>query len=255
VPSSLTSVTKSGPALFLLGGIELRGLAVDDADRLLPQSKAVALLAYLALSPSGRYQRRDRLVGLLWPELDQAHARSALRKTVHLVRSAIGGGAFAARGDEELALAPGALWCDVVELHACGNSGLLGRVLDLYRGDLMPGFHLPECGEFDMWLEDQRASALECVVASAWALAQDLEVSSRLTDAARLARQVARFAWNDERVLRRALHMLDRLGDRAGALRLFENFARRLRKEFDAEPSPETTALAATLRIASTSNR
>jgi hypothetical protein len=42
--------------------------------------------------------------------------------------------------------------------------------------------------------------------------------------------------------------MLDRLGDRAGALRVYTEFARRLKKEFEAEPSRETVALAASLR-------
>ena len=46
---------------------------------------------------------------------------------------------------------------------------------------------------------------------------------------------------DDERVLRRALTMLDRLGDRAGALRTYDDFARRLRREFDADPSAETS--------------
>jgi len=57
-----------------------------------------------------------------------------------------------------------------------------------------------------------------------------------------------KLAWTDERVLRRAISMLDRLGDRAGALSLFENFAQRLHAEFGAEPSPETTTLIGAMR-------
>ena len=49
-------------------------------------------------------------------------------------------------------------------------------------------------------------------------------------------------------MLRRALTMLDRLGDRAGALRVYDDFASRLRKEFDAEPSDETRTLIARIR-------
>jgi serine/threonine-protein kinase len=241
-------VTTSGPALFILGGIELRGVPADAADHLLAQSKVVALLAYLVLAPPGRFQRRDRIVGLLWPELDQAHARAALRKAVHVVRTTLGEKALLTRGDEELALAPTVLWCDAVELEHAADSGQLVRATELYRGDLMPGFYLSECAEFDGWLEEQRATALERVVAAAWALAQLFEADRRLTDAAHMARHAARLAWNDERVLRRSLVMLDRLGDRAGALRLFEGFARRLRKEFEADPSPETVAFVATLR-------
>ena len=67
-------------------------------------------------------------------------------------------------------------------------------------------------------------------------------------DAGGWARLAARRAWTDERVLRRALIMLDRIGDRAGAISLFDGFARRLRSELETEPSAETAALVARLR-------
>ena len=249
----MSNPAPSGPAFFILGGIELRGIPRESADHLLAQSKVVALLSYLALAPTARHQRRDRIVGLLWPELDQAHARAALRKAIHLIRASLGVDVLSSRGDEEVALAPGAVWCDAVELQRCADVGQLGRAVDLYRGDLLPGFHLLECGEFDAWLETERAAALERVVAATWALAQHLESHTQLTDAARMARHAARLAWNDERVLRRSLIMLQRLGDRASALLLFETFSKRLRSEFGADPSPETTALVASLRNPSAS--
>ena len=42
--------------------------------------------------------------------------------------------------------------------------------------------------------------------------------------------------------------MLDRRGDRAGALRTAEEFARRMREELGVEPAPETTQLLACIR-------
>lgn len=238
----------AAPALFLLGGTALRGVPPGKADRLLGHSKAVALLAYLILAQPGRRQRRDLLVGLLWPMLDQAHARAALRKAILAVRTALGSASIVSYGDEDLAMAPGGLWCDAAEFTTAIESGQPARALDLYRGDLMPGFHLPECGDYQSWLEATRAAAIERVVAAAWAMARDCEGSSRMTDAAGWARIAARHAWTDERVLRRALLMLERLGDRAGAMNLFDGFARRLRAELDAEPSAETAALVARLR-------
>ena len=224
------------------------GVPPEAARLLLGQSKTVAFLAYLLLAQTGLRQRRDRLAGLLWPTLDQAHARSALRKTVHAVRSVLGAETIVSYGDEELVIGPDVLWCDAVEFTSEIDAGHFGRALDLYRGDLMPGFHLPECGEFDLWLEEMRAAALERVVAAVWALACACEENQQLTDAGGWARLAARRAWTDERVLRRALLMLDRIGDRAGAISLFDGFARRLRFELQTEPSAETTALAARLR-------
>ncbi len=236
------------PTLHLLGGTALAGVPPDDARLLLGQSKTVALLAYLLLAQSGLRQRRDRLAGLLWPTLDQAHARSALRKTVHIIRSVLGAEAILSFGDEELVIGPAAPSCDAVEFATAIEAGLLGRALELYRGDLMPGFHLPDCGEFDRWLEETRAALLERVVAASWALARDYEAREQMTDAGYWARVAVRRAWTDERVLRRALTMLDRIGDRAGAISLYDGFARRLRSELATEPSAETAALVTRLR-------
>jgi DNA-binding SARP family transcriptional activator len=237
-----------GLELRLLGGIELRGAPTGAADSLLAQTKPVALLAFLALSPRGVFQRRDRLVGLLWPDLDQAHARAALRKALHELRTAIGAQALVAHGDDEIAVAPGALRCDAVEFAAALDERRLAHALELYRGDLMPGFHLSGCLEYERWLEDERAVGQERAAAASWAIAVAFEGTSNFTDAGTWARHAARFARTDERVLRRAMSMLERLGDRAGAMKIYDDFAARLRVELEVEPSAETTALMRAIR-------
>lgn len=242
------SSSPTGPAFYLLGGIALRGMPTESAERLLTQSKVVALLACLALAPPGTFTRRDRLVGLLWPELDQPHARTALRKALHLARTVLGEDTIVSRGDEELALSPTALWCDTTELRDAVERGLLARAVDLYQDDLMPGFYLPECQEFDAWLEEQRAALRERAVAACWALAQNLEAGNNGTLATKYAKKVTRLDKTNERLLRRAMQMLDRLGDRAGALAIYDEFARRLRKDLDADPSAESVRMAEALR-------
>ena len=237
-----------GPALYLLGGISLSGISPELSERLTTQSKVVGLLAYLALAAPGTFTRRDRLVGLLWPELDQTHARAALRKAVHHARSVLGEEALSSRGDEEIALAEDSLWSDVRALRAAVENGQLGLAVELYRGDLMPGFHLTECHDFNAWLENERSSLLEEAVAACWALAKHLESGSNYTDASRLAKKAARLDRTNERALRRSLKMLDRLGDRAGALSLYDEFVKRLRKELEVDPSAETLKLAEDLR-------
>lgn len=246
--STMTSDSKPERfELFLLGGLELRG-APDGAGKLLAQSKAVALLAYLALSPAHRFQRRDTLVGLLWPELDQARARADLRKTVHNIRGVLGADVIESRGDDELAVPARILWCDVVEFTASADAGRLAHALELYRGDLMPGFFLRECVEFERWLEGERATARERFVAASWAMAVALEGQQNYTKAGNWARRAVRNAWNDERILRRVLAMLDRIGDRAGAMKLFDEFSTRLAADLGVRPSRETLDLVETIR-------
>jgi DNA-binding SARP family transcriptional activator len=241
------------PRLLLLGGVDLTGTPdTAAAEQLLVQPKGIGLLAYLALAARpgrpARFQRRDRLAALLWPELDQPRARAALRKAVQTVRGALGAEAIAARGDEELALAEGALWCDAVAFARYLEQGLLAAALDLYEGELMPAFHLPGCGDFARWLDGERAGLRERAAGASWALAVSYEQSADHTAAVQWARRTVRYAWDDERALRRALVLLDHMGDRAGALRLYDEFARRLRADYESEPSRETLAVVAAMR-------
>ncbi len=247
VPASDTKEGARAVSLALFGTIDLRmgGTAVD---RVLVNDKAIALLALLAVPSLGRFVRRDALVGLLWPELDQSRARTALRKTIHVLRRALGGEVLVSRGDEDLALSRDLVWCDASLFVEAADEGLLLKALQLYRGELMPGFHLAECWEFDQWLEEQRAGTRERAAGAAWAMAQRFETDQQLSDAAGMARWSVRYSWSDERALRRALSMLDRIGDRAGALKLYDEFARRLKAELEAQPSRETIELATRLR-------
>ena len=230
-------------SLVLFGTIDLRarGSAVD---QILVNDKAIALLALLAVPTLGRFMRRDAIVGQLWPELDQSRARTALRKTIHVLRRALGADVVVSRGDEDVSLSPEMVWCDASAFVAAADDGLLLKALHLYRGDLMPGFHLTECWEFDRWLEEQRAATRERAAGAAWAMARRFETDQQLSDAAGMARWSVRYSWSDER----ALSMLDRIGDRAGALKLYDEFARRLKVELEAQPSPETIELATRLR-------
>src|SRR6185369_17509568 len=52
----------------------------------------------------------------------------------------------------------------------------------------------------------------------------------------------------DESVHRRLLSLVDRVGDRAGALRAHDEFVRRLRVDYELEPSAETLALVAAIK-------
>lgn len=234
--------------LRVLGAADLRG-AVDDGSPVLTQSKVLATLAFLALASPHGFHRRDRIVGLLWPELDQDHARAALRKVVLALRRSLGEGTIVARGDEELAIAPDTLWCDALAFSAAVEARRYAQALDLYRrGDLLPGFFLPNAGAFEDWMERERTALRDQAAAAAWGLAALRAEAADLTVAGRYARQAAELAPTDERVLRRVMLLLDRVGDRAGALHVYSAFARRLQRDLDALPSAETQRLFEKLR-------
>jgi DNA-binding SARP family transcriptional activator len=135
------------------------------------------------------------------------------------------------------------LWCDAVAFDDAIDHQRLREALDLYRGELLPGFYVPGGDEFARWLDEERAHYNERVVNAAWKLVEVYAKDEELTNASQLARVVARLASTDERMLRRVLTMLVRLGDRAGAIEIYRKFADRLWKEYETKPSLETVRL------------
>jgi serine/threonine-protein kinase len=236
--------------LHVLGTLQVEGDGPEPVDELLAQSKALALLVYLALARPRGFHQRDRLVGLFWPELDQERARAALRKLLSRLRALAGDEALVTRGAEAVALAPDALWCDAVAFERAVAEGRLGDALELHGGELAPGLHVAGAEAFERWLEEERARARESVVDVAWALVERHRAQKQFTNATRLARRVARLAPTDERMLRRVLTMLAQLDDNAGAVRVYADFAERLWRDLEVRPSPETRALVERIRRA-----
>src|SRR5688572_5025810 len=75
--------------LRLLGGVDLRTGAGVELRGVLAQPGQLALLAYLAAARPRGFHRRDKLIGLFWPEATQERARNALRQAVHRLRRAL----------------------------------------------------------------------------------------------------------------------------------------------------------------------
>jgi hypothetical protein len=71
---------------------------------------------------------------------------------------------------------------------------------------------------------------------AAWILAERSELEERATIASNWARRAVILSPFDERVVRKALALLGRLGDRAGAVSLYESFRQRLAREYEVEP-------------------
>src|ERR671932_2165289 len=71
--------------VWLLGQFEAR---VDGKRVVIPSRAAQSLLAYLILTP-GTPHRREKLAGLLWPEMSDNNARNNLRHELWRVRKAI----------------------------------------------------------------------------------------------------------------------------------------------------------------------
>lgn len=231
--------------LRILGNTELHVAGERTGSFVLRQPKRLALLAYLALATAGGYRRRDQIVAIFWPELDQTHARTQLRKVLHALRSVLGREAFVTRGEEELRLDASRVWCDAVVFSTLIKEGQCAEALELYRGDLLEGLFPGGVGEqFETWLGDQRSALREQAARAAWECSSREDLLGRRAEAVTLARRALDLDPDDEEGVRRLIAVLDRYGDRAGALHLFRQWQARLQVEYGADPAPETRKLA-----------
>lgn len=232
----------------MLGALELSGADGQEQRAVLTHPKRVALLVYLTATLPHRFHRRDSLLALLWPELDQHHARAALRQALHGLRQALGAGVVASRGDEEVAVDERALWSDVPAFERAAAAGDGVTALELYRGDFLAGFFLSGAPEFERWLEEERARLRHAASQAASARAQRYRAEQDPKRAAEYARRALALSPDDEGLFRQLITLLDALGDRAGALQAYEEFERKLAEDFEAQPAAESQALIAAVR-------
>lgn len=236
--------------LRLLGGLDLRRAGGEPLAAVLAQPKRLALLVSLALAPGPGFSRRDSIAALFWPEQDQEHARGSLRQALRFLRRELGEEAIRNRGDEEIGLDSALVWCDAVAFQRALESGAVEDAASLYRGGLLEGFFVSGVSaEFEQWLEAERSRFRSLAGGALWTVATRMAELGGLAEAITTARQALRLSPDDEAGFRRLLSLLDRAGDRAGAIAAYEQLAARLDAEYSAKPSAETQRLIEAIRV------
>jgi len=241
-------------ALFLLGPprIERDSVIINVDTR-----KATALIAYLAVT--GQRYSRDALATLLWPEYDQANARSALRRTLSTLNKALAGN-WLDTEREAIGLAKNlSLWLDVDEfntrlaqsrkhahpaLETCSLClKLLTDAASLYRGDFMAGFSLRDSVNFDDWqffqadtLRSELANALE-------QLAQCHTAQHNFEAAITYTRRWLALDRLHEPAHRYLMQLYAWSGQRAAAIRQYRDCVQVLEQELGVSPLESTTQL------------
>lgn len=242
------SRSDAAPArLSILGATDLRASDGRAVQAGAAQPKRLVLLAYLALAPAPGYVRRDTLLALFWPDLPTEQARHALRQSLHYLRASLGRDVLRSRGDTEIAVDPARLWCD-----ACAFEQWLATdttaAMALYRGELLDGVFVADAApELEQWLDAERMRVRRLAAKGAAELSTKADAGGDAGSAIAWARRAASLDPDDERILRVLVELLDRHGDRAGALRAYAAFEQRLREEYDTAPSAQTRALRARL--------
>lgn len=231
--------------LRLLGGIDWTPRA-DDAPAL--GRKPEALLA-LAAAHGARGVARERLVDLLWPDLDPGAGAAALRQCLYQLRRSLAevAGVLDAGRDR---IAVHARLVDAhmfEELSARDDEESLSQAARMFGGDFCEGFET---------LEEEVAQQITAERTRIRLVAHRL--ATRISDGAfsagitehgiDLAHRLQARDPLHEGCQRSLMKLLDRRGMRAEALSSYEQFRKILRRELGVDPSAETVALARALR-------
>src|SRR5438128_1153505 len=134
--------------------------------------KTLALLALLAATGK-KGLSRDKLVAHLWPESDTAHSRDLLKQACYALRRDLHEPQLFL-SSTELRLNPAVISSDVAGFDDALEHGDWARAAALYTGPFLDGFYLNGTGDFERWVDDERArltrsvsKALECLATDA----------------------------------------------------------------------------------------
>jgi DNA-binding SARP family transcriptional activator/predicted ATPase len=218
-------------------------LAVDGRRLNIPRRRSRALLFYLAAQPAP--VTREQLLGLFWPDHERAAAQQILRTNLHGLRKTLGPALLVA--DDSLALAADSA-VDVRRFAALlsappDDALLLAEALDLYRGDFLEGFTLADAPEFDDWAAAERERFRRLAVRGWMALAHQRELAREWPAAREALERALALDPLQEDIQRAAMRVQFRAGDRAGAIRRYEQLRRLLDDELGVPPMEETRAL------------
>ena len=234
--------------LWTLGRLDLRGSDRSELHSILTQPKRLALLAYLALHTPRGFVRRDRVLALFWPEQDLEHARGALNRALYHLRRSLGDAVLLSRGSDEIGLCWDRFWCDAAAFETAVAEARNRDAVELYQGELLDGLYVADAPGFEEWLEAERARYQNVAPRCGWAVAEAEELAGHASAAVQYARWSVERAPYDETGVQRLIALLDRTGDRAGAVLAYESFARQLADELQLAPAPETDALVDSIR-------
>ncbi|MBX2999568.1 MAG: AAA family ATPase [Caldilineaceae bacterium] len=235
----------------------------------MPSRKAVALLAFLAVS--GQAQSRDTIATLFWPDYDQQQARAALRRDLAALNQCLPG-AWMESNRELIRLKPevagspdakqawnGTLWLDVDQfrqaLARCQAHGhgvgevcpaclvSLTEAAKLYQGDFLAGFSLRDSPAFDDWRLFQSESLRRDLAGALERLTRGYGNQGQLESAIAYARQWLALDPLDEAAHRRLMHLYLYADQPAAALRQYDECTRLLDVELGTLPTTETESL------------
>jgi len=229
------------------------GVQIDD--QRWGRRKSKTLVKVLALQPprqSSRQMHREELIELLWPGADSEQGLNSLHKALHAARRALEPGLSAGTPSRFLPMrdqlvmlqSEDEIWVDVSEFETraaealkTGRRDLIEAALSLCQGDLLPE------DLYEDWIavrREQLRSRKEQLLLSLAAVCEGSGESGPAFDA---CRQLLASNPCNEAAHRCLMRLYSGAGQRYLAVEQFRTCTETLRRELDAKPEQETSAL------------
>ncbi|HET7550100.1 MAG TPA: FlgO family outer membrane protein [Gemmatimonadaceae bacterium] len=220
------------------------GLQRADGSSIALQRRPLALLAFVAASADGA--SREKTLGVLWPDVDEERARHSLAQTLYSLRRSCG--AEVIRGTNVLQLDAALITTDLADFEQALAADEPERAADLYAGPFLDDFHLPNAGEFERWVEAERADLARRAARALEACATRAARRGEARLALEWWQRLAALDPLDSRVALALVEALAAAGDVTGAIRHAQLHQTILHSELDLPPDAAVAAFAERLR-------
>lgn len=213
--------------------------------------KAQLLLAHLLLHP-GQLRPRERLVDLFWPDAEEAKAERSLNQTIYVLRNLLEPkgtpkGAYLITKQRAVQFnSDSDVWVDIHKFESLLKKSdqatdqeqieLLNQATALYQGDLLEG-------SYDDWCLEARESFRTLYINGLKTLIDHHAAQNEFDVAIDYAKQSLSKDPFQEETHRQLMYLHSASGDRAAALRQYQELEQMLQDELEVEPLPETIAL------------
>jgi len=247
----------TGLVLSLLGRF---AVSLDGGPTLKFRTKrAQALLAYLAAESAVSHQR-EALMELLWPGLPPKSARSNLRQTLYYLRQSVvdvpesdGEDAvpFLLSDRSTVQINPAyPMQVDVIyfERLLAGSQDRWSEAIDLYQGDFLADFYLPDANPFEEWAGSRRAAYRRQALDALDKKTAALLGTGKFDEAEGYALRQLDIDKLRESAYRQLMQLYAWSGRQSEALNLYQDCVRILNDELDSPPDETTTDLYESIR-------
>jgi DNA-binding SARP family transcriptional activator len=232
----------------LFGGFEA---SIGDRPLMLPP-KEQAILAVLAAT-NGKELSRDRLAGLLWGDRGTSQARDSLKHAIaHIRHMLLPSGQAVIEADRVMVrLSTIGVEIDAARFTKCAIAGTAAadkEALGHWRGPFLDGVTIADA-PFDDWVLVERARYQALAETVAQRVLARVVASGQLPEVVVAASRLLQIDPHCDTACRHLMTALVAQGETTRAVEAFLRFRDSLRRDLGVEPTRETQALAAAIRL------